>query len=303
MGNLWSVIAQVCNLKPTANQDPSSLNDPFNESGESENQDFNQPIAPISDRSIFSVNKPKNALMIGINYDKDESESNDLRGCENDILRLSKLLISKFDFKSEDLEILNTKNATKRNIQMALKNMVTFAYNNRGAELFFHFSGHGTQQASLYESDAKGESICPVDYMNNGLISDVWLKKEFIDELPRDCKIFCLVDCCHSGTNMNLCYNYDFVSEKLCRDADNALTTKATVVKISGCLDEQVSYDYFDNRLGIFNGALTNAFIETCSRKDDIVAHTSKIHDYLTSQGFPQKPNLTMSGKYDKIKL
>ena len=239
--------------------------------------------------------------MIGVNYDDDDSQDDDLRGCENDILRLSKLLMSKFHFKTEDMDILNTTNATKRKIQSALTNMVRFADSNRNAE--FHFSGHGTQQASTTESDNNRESICPVDYKVAGLISDVWLKRNFIDRLPRDAKLFCLVDCCHSGTNMNLCFNYDFESRRLCRDHDNDLTTRARVVKISGCLDEQVSYDYFDDRLGMFNGALTNAFIETCSRKDDIVCHTMKIHEYLSTQGFPQKPNLTMSGRFERCHL
>ena len=30
------------------------------------------------------------------------------------------------------------------------------------------------------------------------------LKKEFLDKLPSDCKMFVIMDCCHSGSNMDL---------------------------------------------------------------------------------------------------
>lgn len=251
---------------------------------------------------VFTEDKPKKALLVGINYDEDTDNSNDLRGCENDLLRISKVLMGKYHFKADDVNILNSKTATKENIESSLLNMVMFARRNSGAELFFHFSGHGTQQSSDLERDRKSESLCPVDYEMNGLISDKWMKRFFVNQLPESCKLFCLVDCCHSGTNMNLCYNYDFQKGSLERDGDY-IDSKANVIKISGCQDEQVSYDCYNSDLKIFNGALTDAFIVTCRQGTDVVEHVKNIRKYLKDKEFPQTPNLTMSGELTHMKL
>lgn len=251
---------------------------------------------------VFTEDRPKLALLVGINYNEDNDRSNDLRGCESDLLRISKVLMGKYNFKADDVNILNSKTATKESIESSLLNMVMFARRNSGAELFFHFSGHGTQQSSYLEKDRKSEYLCPVDYAINGLISDRWMKMFFVNRLPADCKLFCLVDCCHSGTNMNLCYNYDFERGSLERDGDYK-EAKANVIKISGCLDEQVSYDCYNSDLKIFNGALTDAFIVTCQQGVNVVDHVKTIRQYLIDKKFPQTPNLTMSGKLTNWKL
>ena len=101
---------------------------------------------------------------------------------------------------------------------------------------------------------------------------------------------------------MNLCYNYDFERGSLERDGDYK-EAKANVIKISGCLDEQVSYDCYNSDLNIFNGALTDAFIVTCQQGVNVVDHVKTIRQYLIDKKFPQTPNLTMSGKLTNWKL
>lgn len=300
MGNFFSIFFSFLNNghqeennvilnRPT---DPTNTNDP-------------NSVEVLEDSratALFTKGKPRRALLVGINYDQDADKTNDLRGCENDLLRMSKLLVGKYHFDADDVNILNSKTATRENIESSLLNMVKFARSNADSELFFHFSGHGTQQGSILERDRKSESLCPVDYNMNGLITDRWLKRHFVSKLPRNCRLFCLIDCCHSGTNLNLCYHYDFAKGCLESDGDYK-RAEATVVKISGCLDNQVSYDCYNPNMGIFNGALTDAFIMTCKQGVDVVEHVRRIRGYLKQNEFPQTPNLTMSGDFTNMSL
>ena len=294
MGNILSFLFQKVKIDQSV-----ELN-----SGGSPGTEFEEEIPEIDTECyrMFTKGKPKRALLVGINYDQDADESNDLRGCENDLLRISKVLMGKYHFKSEEVYILNSKTATKENIESSLLNMVVYAQRNPESELFFHFSGHGTQQTSFLERDGKSEALCPLDYGINGLISDRWLKKYFVNHLPDSCRLFCLVDCCHSGTSMNLCYNYNFDKESIECDSDYG-RAKAKVIKISGCLDNQVSYDCYNSSLKIFNGALTDAFIINSRKEDNVVELVKKIRKHLKQNDFPQIPNLTMSGNLAKMKL
>lgn len=248
-----------------------------------------------SREGMFSELAAKKAILIGINYDNDENFTDDLRGCENDVQRIIKFLVQNLNFKPTDIYVLNTTLATKRNIEKSLKNLLNYALENRDSQIFIHYSGHGTSFKCERESDGRSEAICPVDHETNGLITDEWLKTEFIENLPNDCNLFCLVDCCHSGTNMNLSYYHDGLCFK--RDFNNK-PCSANVVKISGCLDDQVSYDYYNNNMKIFNGALTNAFIETFDADESIENHIERIRSYLSKQNFPQIPSLTSSKKF-----
>ena len=150
MGNILSFLFQKMNIDQLVESN----------SGGSPGKEFEEEI-PEKDSEfdrMFTKGKPRRALLVGINYDQDTDESNDLRGCENDLLRISKVLIGKYHFKSDDVNILNSKTATKENIESSLLNMVVYAQRNPESELFFHFSGHGTQQSSFLEKDRKSEA-------------------------------------------------------------------------------------------------------------------------------------------------
>ena len=84
--------------------------------------------------------------------------------------------------------------------------LLEFAKSNPNSELWLSYSGHGSYYFSTRESDYQNEILCPSDYLTKGFISDDWLKREFVDKLPGDCKVFALMDCCHSGSNMDLPY-------------------------------------------------------------------------------------------------
>eukprot|EP01068_Selenidium_serpulae_P010808 Selendium_serpulae@DN5536_c2_g1_i1.p1 len=97
---------------------------------------------------------------------------------------------------------------TKANMVESMKWLVNGA--RRGDQLFFHFSGHGTQvrDRSGDESDGFDESLMPVDYKKAGPLIDDVLHEIFVKNLPNGVRLTALLDCCHSGSLMDLPFAY-----------------------------------------------------------------------------------------------
>merc|ERR1712063_186934 len=80
-----------------------------------------------------------------------------------------------------------------------------------GDSLFFHYSGHGVQVKDTSgdeEEDGFDEAICPADFRASGVIVDDDLHEIMVKNLPEGVKLTALMDCCHSGTGMDLAYIY-----------------------------------------------------------------------------------------------
>lgn len=161
----------------------------------------------------------KKALLIGINYFGQEGE---LNGCINDIVDMKKLciqlgyneIIMMHDQKKltpDTDSILDTNIPfslfpNKKNILSALKWIVSGLKSND--TLLIHYSGHGTQSISKTEIDGNNEALVPVDYTYNGIILDDELRNIIVQpNLNKTVKIRCILDCCHSGTGLDLKYN------------------------------------------------------------------------------------------------
>ncbi|XP_074303271.1 metacaspase-9-like [Silene latifolia] len=139
-----------------------------------------------------------NAVLVGCNYHGTDSE---LFGCIYDVVSMKKVLISRFGFKEDNIELLTDEpnspiKPTGANIKSALKRMVEHA--QEGDLLFFHFSGHGTLISSSskpHEHDKKHEAIVPCDF---NLITDVDFRK-LVNEIHPKSTFTMLSDSCHSG--------------------------------------------------------------------------------------------------------
>ena len=127
--------------------------------------------------------------------------------------------------------------------------------------------------------------------MTNGLISDDWLKKNFIDQLPEDCKLFAIMDCCHSGSNMDLPY---YMENNSINEREGMTIPSAKVIKLSGCLDAQVSMDYYNRQMREFQGAFTNAFIMSFNN-ENMIDNVNNLNIYLRLYGFKQISELSLS--------
>lgn len=249
----------------------------------------------VKNKPMFSKNSNKQGLLIGINYISNESKNDDLHGCVNDMNNLCEFLENECHFFKEQFIVLENKDASYDNIKKEIEYLVYYSNKFPGSELWFSYSGHGTSQYSFFEKDNRSEVICPSDYQTAGLISDVWLQDNFIRKLHKDTKLFVLMDCCNSGSNMNLPYCLENGMEAK-RDYDYDANELCTIVKISGCRDDQTSADYYDNIDKEFQGALTNEFLKLDYRSS-MATNIQTIVRNLTYRGFTQRPVLSFSNE------
>ena len=200
----------------------------------------------------------KRALLVGINYVGTDSA---LNGCWNDVKNMKEYLISTKGYKDENIVVITDEKGspTRANIIKALVDLLL-----SGAEqLFFHYSGHGSyvRDNNGDEADGKDECLVGLDFQNGGMITDDEIRGLFC-LLRSNQRIFCVLDCCHSGTGMDLKYNlYErFGGGRLAMQADTrSATTEGVCIMLSGCMDAQTSADAYIAQT--YQGALTATFL------------------------------------------
>ena len=249
----------------------------------------------------------KKGLLVGINYVGTGSQ---LNGCINDTENLKELLKRGGYLSEDEMTFLNDNQTgnlypTKSNIMNHLENMVKFANDHKDEKvlLFFSYSGHGYYVKDLNgdEPDGKDEVLCPVDYDKNGFIIDDDLKSQFIDRLGNNVTIVVLIDACHSGTVLDLRYNFDNLNN-LNKNKKNS-ESSCDVVMISGCRDNQTSADAYINdqfdKRNEYQGAMTAAFIK--NYKDGISYENliKGMRKWLIKNKYDQVPQLSSGKKID----
>jgi len=169
---------------------------------------------PVELKAPFHIVPPgstgvRRALLIGINY---EGQKGALTGCHNDALNMKEYLMDVHGFKEENIALLLDDGTnylpTKANIFWAIQSLVR---NSRSGDVVFtHFSGHGgrVKDKDGDESDGFDECLVPVNYTQAGMISDDDLYTSLVGPMARGVTITSLMDCCHSGTVLDLPYLY-----------------------------------------------------------------------------------------------
>ncbi|KAJ9471565.1 Metacaspase-1 [Diplonema papillatum] len=164
----------------------------------------------------------KYAVLIGINY-KNHSQGK-LSGCVNDVLSMKDYICKKEGFSEDSaaMRVLvddsegsfrgSVQKPTKANILAACQWLGSVA--RAGDSLFFHYSGHGGQQkdTSGDEEDGMDETLIPEDYQSAGVITDDVLFETLVAGIPSGVHMTCVLDCCHSGTILDL--PFTFVADK-----------------------------------------------------------------------------------------
>eukprot|EP00008_Paramoeba_atlantica_P003972 CAMPEP_0201492246 /NCGR_PEP_ID=MMETSP0151_2-20130828/32376_1 /ASSEMBLY_ACC=CAM_ASM_000257 /TAXON_ID=200890 /ORGANISM="Paramoeba atlantica, Strain 621/1 / CCAP 1560/9" /LENGTH=526 /DNA_ID=CAMNT_0047878961 /DNA_START=59 /DNA_END=1639 /DNA_ORIENTATION=+ len=147
-------------------------------------------------------NGKRRALLIGINYVGTKAE---LKGCINDIKKIRKYLEGHGFSEFKELSDEGTK-PTVKNIVEGIMWLVNDA--QPGDSLFMHYSGHGGRipDDSNDEHDGYDETMVPLDYQSKGQIRDDDLFKILIAPLPKECYMTVIMDCCHSGSILDLPY-------------------------------------------------------------------------------------------------
>lgn len=97
---------------------------------------------------------------------------------------------------------------TKDNIIAAYRRIVEEA--EPGDAVFLHYSGHGCKirDDNGDEEDGFDEALVPFDYTSAGVIRDDDLFKIIIQPLQDGVTLTSLMDCCHSGTILDLPYMF-----------------------------------------------------------------------------------------------
>lgn len=241
---------------------------------------------------LINLRSKKQALIIGINY---TGTMNQLYGCINDAQNIESRCNS-IGFKNSILLTDNSKiKPTKANIINEFKNILN---NSRSGDLlFFSFSGHGTfrRDNNGDEMDGRDEMILPIDL--NPILDDEF-RNIIQTNLKKDVTLFALFDSCHSGTVLDLKYqyydssNYDefTVNEKV-------IETVGNVIMISGCSDSQTSMD------SVFNdqaqGAMTWSFLQGLKELNSPTWRelVKKMRELLKNNNYQQIPQIS-SGRF-----
>lgn len=163
----------------------------------------------LNQNEVEGVTPTRRALVIGINYSGDVV----LDGCQNDAKSIRNLINSMGYDGAEVKMLLDDGDATgdeptRQNIEDAFRWLVRDA--KAGDSFFLHYSGHGTSVADDNgdEDDGFDEALVPVDYTTHGLIRDDDCFDLLVKPLPEGARLTCLIDCCHSGTMLDLPYTF-----------------------------------------------------------------------------------------------
>ncbi|XP_052482073.1 metacaspase-1 isoform X2 [Gossypium raimondii] len=154
----------------------------------------------------------KRAVLCGVSYKKWKYK---LKGTINDVFNMRDLLIRYYEYRDENMLILTEEQPdarlipTKANIESSLKWLVKDC--RSGDSLVFYYSGHGLRQPDFEgdEIDGFDETICPVDFLKEGMIVDNDIYATIVQPLTEGVRLHAIVDACHSGTILDLEHYYD----------------------------------------------------------------------------------------------
>jgi metacaspase-1 len=170
-----------------------------------------------------------------------------LSGCHNDALNMLEYIKDVHGFDDSNITILlddgKHESPTKENIINAYKKLVE--QSEPGDAIFTHYSGHGAQihdDDFNEEPDGYDETLVPVDYNSAGMIRDDDLYNILIKPLPENVHLFCLFDCCHSGTVLDLPYIFKADGEQTEMEIDEKFDFKKLLGKFDTVVDDVEGY-------------------------------------------------------------
>ena len=257
----------------------------------------------------------KKALLIGLNY---PNTNHNLDGCWNDVDLLKKMLVDKYGYDENNILVMKDNGTdadpTANNIFKSLDWLIcpicdpddwnnckhyTGGYLGDDRKLFFSFSGHGTQfkDDDGDEKDGYDEAIYCKDYC----ITDDMLYKWFISKFPKRDNLVCCLDCCNSGTMLDLktSYHPGTRDDKVVLEMNAGRQEVNSHIKmISGCRDEQTSADAYIELVRKYQGALTHGLVEILSSepKINIGNLCNKVNKYMKDNGYSQRPVISVDG-------
>ncbi|OCL02404.1 peptidase C14 [Glonium stellatum] len=204
--------------------------------------------------------RPKKSLLIGINYTGSQHE---LRGCHQDIRNVAEFLSYRGYPKdrrsqvvlcdSNDVEYDSPLYPTGHNILAAMDWLVS----EPNRTCFLHYSGHGGQIRDVDGNRSTGldDSIVPVDFGERGQISSTLLHEHLVTRMAPGCTLFIVMDCCHSGSAVELPYVYRSDSYGNINLMDNLKQGAVLVGEASHLIQGGFSFNNIGEARQLFAGA------------------------------------------------
>lgn len=231
---------------------------------------YAQALAPAPELPRAAPGRKK-ALLIGCCY---PGTSAALNGCINDVQCIEYCLKKRFGFQDSQITVLRDDRRDSQPTRDNIFRGIAWLLSDQrpGDSLFFHFSGHGSQQRDYSgdESDGMDETILPTDYKRTGMIIDDELNAALVRPLRPGVTLHAVIDACHSGTALDLAYQtkVDGAGHFLWKGKRRQKgTAGGTVFQLGACLDEQVAQDTSKLSGGsAYTGAATYSFIEAIER-------------------------------------
>ena len=203
-------------------------------------------------------------------------------------------LIAEYGILKEDILVLTeseTMRPTYANIIYGMNWLIE--KNKQGYKnIWFQYSGHGYYKKDKNGDELDGRDECVVT-SDGRFITDDDLNTNLISRMSGDVNMICIMDCCNSGTLLDLKYKYKTrgVCELQYNNKDGA-----NIISISGCRDDQTSADaWFSNK---WNGALTRKLMKILERSKYSITNMNlltELQSDLRSDGFTQRPVITTS--------
>jgi len=252
----------------------------------------------------------RRALTIGINYLSLMPGQGRLSGCINDSETIISVLKDVLKFEDGQICRLRDDRAnmmpTKANMLASMHWLTEGA--GAGDELFLHYSGHGGQQADRDGDEGpagKDDTLIPCDFQTSGQITDDELYSLLVEKLPAGVRMWVIFDCCHSGTALDLPFKASSKDGKgICCNKNRTRfrrpsgrpvqePSKAEVLMISGCKDDQTSADYQGSLAPKAAGAMTTAFRHVISPTVTCEELLHGMRGFLKKNNFQQVPQMS----------
>jgi hypothetical protein len=253
----------------------------------------NTPI-DSSSRGLVKV------LLVGIDY---EGSPYQLSGCINDINNIKQDL-QRYYPSCNNYRVITDRSdikPTKQNILAGFDWLV--ADLQPGQNVYFHFSGHGDLITDVNGIRPSKQNCC-IYAINAGRLETILDKEIPLEKnLPEGSKCISVMDACHSGTAMELRYNWTTPTATTIVMSENTIfpETRGNILNLSACADGDVAIEVTDNS-GRGAGPLTFALREcmrehgTAIKMNELLWH---IRDVMKQKGLSQMPQMSTGRRID----
>lgn len=229
--------------------------------------------------------------------------ADELRGCQNDARNLACELVKSSVATHDDITMLME--PTLSDMRDALESLRRASTDPSVTHVFVSWSGHGTSQPDRNgdEVDRMDECLCPVDFATVGGLLDDELCR-IVSSFDHDTKVTLLLDCCHSGTAVDLPWRFTGLRTTERASSGTRTAYHPNVVAISGCRDDQTSADAYDSVHNEFSGAMTRAALDVLAIEPTLIgdafALVVAMRVLLQERNVTQVPQLCASWEWSQ---